>query len=257
MSIGGFGASLTDSFGPNIIARNEGYIIRGPSGLINLFYGSYIIYDNYGEDLSTHTIDGNGILFDHGCDNCVAYGNRFKRLVGNPVVDYSGIGIMVLDATNCRAYGNIVDGCKSGVYFGNKAGGQSSDIHNNTFLNCSLTGADVITSANKSTNFVRNNIFTATSRANPSARVVTGVWAGESNNAFHGFGPTSGHVLDATDITVDPLIDSNYRPQNSVVKRRGKYLGGKDYYGKHFYDPPNIGGVDDVSATPRYLLTRP
>ena len=57
-------------------------------------------------------------------------------------------------------------------------------------------------------------------------------------------------------IEIDPQLDADRRPQSSACKRTGIYLGGKDFNGKHFYNPPNIGAVDDLTATPRYGLTQ-
>ncbi|SFN73536.1 right-handed parallel beta-helix repeat-containing protein [Nitrosospira briensis] len=257
MGIGGFGPSLSEDFGSNVIARNEAYRLIGPSGFLNLFYGTYRIFDNYAEDIVASQADGNGLLFDHGCDNTVAYGNYFRRVIGNEATENSGCGIMILDAANITAYGNIFDGCKVGVFIGNKKDTpQSSNLYNNTFLNCSFAGVYALSTANKLGHLVRNNIFTA-ARPVPSAQVAGGGWTGESNNAFHRFGSGVGHAVQAPHLGVDPELDSDYRPHSAVHKRTGTYLGGKDHYGKHFYDPPNIGGVDDVSATPRYLLMKP
>jgi hypothetical protein len=55
----------------------------------------------------------------------------------------------------------------------------------------------------------------------------------------------------ANNIEVNPRLDSVFRPQATECKRAGSYFGGKDYYGKHFYNPPNIGAVED-HATPAW-----
>jgi hypothetical protein len=257
--IGGFGLSVTDGFGSNVIARNKAYRLAGTTGFSNPFYGTYTYYDNYAEDISTDTIDGCGILFDHGCDNCMAFRNQFKRIKGTGADNYysGGFGILVLDATNIIAYGNLIDGCVHGVAFGNKEGGQSSDIFNNTFRNCSQSGAYMGGYAEVNNNRVRNNIFTATRRTIPSVRNVAATWTGEANNCFHGFGDPSRHNLHATSNTTDPQLDGNHRPWSAALVRKGIYLGGMDFNGKRFYNPPNIGAVDDVTATPRYLATEP
>ncbi len=255
MAICGFGPSLTDGFGSNVIARNKAYGLQGPTGMVNVFYGTYRIFDNIGEDITTNTIDGSGILFDHGCDSCVAYGNKFSRLKGVPGVYYSGNGITILDATNIEAYGNIIEDAHCSIHFGNKAAGQSSNIHNNTFTRCFMA-VDMVATSDKAANRVRNNIFTANG-AVPSVRVAGGTWAGESGNCFYGFGDASGHKLHATSNTADPQLDGHYRPGSSALLRKGTYLGGMDFNGKQFYNPPNIGAVDDVTATPRYLVTEP
>ena len=61
----------------------------------------------------------------------------------------------------------------------------------------------------------------------------------------------------SSNIEADPQLDALHRPQSAMVKRGGVYVGGKDFYGKQFYYPPNIGAVDDLSATGRWLLTLP
>jgi hypothetical protein len=256
-SIGGFGLSASDTFGTNIIARNKAYRIAGPSGFVNPFFGSYTIYDNYAEDISTDTIDGCGILFDHGTDGCVAYGNHFKRITGTGADGYysGGFGILVLDGINLTAYGNIFDGCVNGVAFGNKNAAQSSNIFNNTFCNCSQSGAFMGAGASTTTNLVRNNIFTA-ARSIPSVKNNAATWTGESSNCFYAFGATSGHTLHASTVTVNPELGADYRPGNTTLKRAGTYLGGKDFSSKNFYNPPNFGAVDELTATPRYTLRK-
>ena len=257
--ISGFGLSTTDGFGSNVIARNKGYRLAGPTGFSNPFYGTYVYYDNYAEDISTDTIDGCGILFDHGCDKCVAFRNQFKRLTGTGADNYysGGFGILVLDATSITVYGNLIDGCVMGVGFGNKEAGQSSNIFNNTFRNCSQSGVYVGGYADITGNLVRNNIFTATRGTISSVRNNAATWAGEASNCFHGFGDASRHALHTTSNTADPQLDSNYRPRSAALVRKGTYLGGMDFTGKRFYNPPNIGGVEDVTATPRYLIKSP
>ncbi|HEU4853849.1 MAG TPA: NosD domain-containing protein [Nitrosospira sp.] len=246
MSIGGFGPSLTDGFGSNVIARNEGYVLHGPTGLVNVFYGTYRIFSNIGEDLTTDTIDGSGILFDHGNDACVAFNNLFRRLMGKPGIYYSGNGITVLDSTNVRAFGNVVEDAYCGIHFGNQHAGQSSDIHNNTFVRCSMA-VDMLATADKLNNLVRNNIFTANGSV-PSVRVASGTWTGESNNCFHGFGAVFGHTLSATTDFIDPRLDHKYRPQ--VQFSAGTYLPGKDFYGKPLPLTPILGAV--VELPPHY-----
>lgn len=252
MGIGGFGPSLTSGFGANIIARNEAYRLIGPSGFLNTFYGTYRVFDNYGEDIIASQADGNAILIDHGSKDCVVYSNHFKRVIGHIDAENSGCGIMILDAENTTVYGNVFDGCKIGVYVGNKKEvAQSSNVYNNTFLNCSLAGVLFLSTADKTTHLIRNNILTSANEAK-SVQIAGTALSGESGNCFHGFQAPSGHTLDATDIAVDPQLDSGYRPQAEACKRTGTYLGGKDFNGKHFYDPPNLGGVDDLTTTPRY-----
>lgn len=254
ISVGGFGPSLTDGFGDNVIARNRGYRLEGPTGLVNVFYGTYVIHNNYGEDLSTHTIDGNGILFDHGADDCVAYANEFRRLTGNDGVANSGCGIMVLDATNCTAYGNIVNGCRVGLYVGNKGSDQSSDIRNNTFTGCTIVGLDILSTADMETNLVRNNIYTTADSEIPSVSVASGTFLGESYNCFHGFGSASGHTLDENTVTTDPELDVILCSPVSAIRGGGVFVDSvTDFYGKAFRNPPIIGAVEVSESRTRLL----
>jgi nitrous oxidase accessory protein NosD len=187
------------------------------------------------------------VLFDHECKDSVAFSNKFVDVHGKGTADNfdSGFGILVLDATNCTAYGNLVVNCRTGVAFGNKNAGQSSDIYNNTFINCATSGAYLVGGADNTTNIVRNNIFTTTNSALPAVKVNSLAWTGESSNCFSGFGASPSHTMSASTVTSDPGLDGAYRPQAAAVKRTGLYLGGKDVYGKHFYNPPNMGAVDD------------
>lgn len=246
MGIGGFGHSLTTGFGSNLIERNEAYRITGPSGFLNLFYGTYLVRDNYAEDIVASQADGNALLFDHGCDGCVAYSNNFVRVTGNASTENSGCGIMILDAKNITVYGNKVKGCKVGIYVGNKAGGQSGNIHNNIFQDCSYAGVHMLTTADMATNLIRNNVFTGPSSV-PSARVISGAWTGESYNCFYGFGSASGHTLAATTKIDDPMLESDGRPKTgSPLIAAGVRLGGKGVDYKTFQNPPCIGAYEYV-----------
>ncbi|HEU4830678.1 MAG TPA: right-handed parallel beta-helix repeat-containing protein [Candidatus Saccharimonadales bacterium] len=218
MGIGGFGPSLTQGFGPNVIANNEGYRLEGPSGFLNLFYGSYDVYGNYAEDVTATQADANGLLFDHGCDDCEAYDNEFVRVVGNPASENSGCGIMVLDAKNITVHDNFVYGCKIGIYFGDKKTvAQSSYIYDNEFHDCSLAGVLVLSGAELGgANVVEYNTFKSSSYDAVSVRVASGVWIGESNNDFYDFAPPVGHTLHATDSVYRNLV-APATNQNSTV----------------------------------------
>jgi hypothetical protein len=255
--VSGFAPSLTSGFGSNVIARNECYYMSGATGLLNTFYGTYRIFDNYAEDIIAPQGDGNGILIDHDSRDCVMYGNHFRRVIGHPVNENTGCGLMILDASNTVAYGNVTEGCKIGIYVGNKrTSAQSSNIYNNTFTDCTYAGVLFLSTAVMTTNLIRNNIFTGPA-STPSVRVAGGQMTSESNNCYYGFGAPIGHTLHPSNITVNPELDADYRPGTPELVRSATYLGGKDFNSKHFYNPPNYGAVDDVSATPRYLLMKP
>ena len=247
IGIGGFAPSLTPGFGDNVIARNEGYRLTGPTGLANLFYGSYQVYNNYGEDIVASQADGNGILIDHGCDNVAVYGNRFKRVIGNPATENSGCGLMILDATNITAHSNIVDGCKIGIYVGNKLTGQSCNIYNNTFRDCSYAGVLATSTADLTTFLSRNNLFTAVGSC-PSVKCATATWAGESYNCFHSFTAPVNHTLSGTTLTIDPSLDERHGCSTGTVVGKGTPIGSYlDVYGRAFNSTPSIGAVEAVT----------
>lgn len=247
MGIGGFAPSLTVGFGDNIIAWNEAYNITGPSGFLNLFYGTYQIYENYAEDIIASQADGNAILVDHGCDNVVIYRNRFKRVIGNAATENSGCGLMILDATNVTAYSNVVDGCKIGIYIGNKRTAQSCNIYNNTFRDCTLAGVLVLSTGDPSTLVVKNNLCTA-SGVCPSVRNDAVAWTGESYNCFHAFTAPVGHTLAGTTLTTDPALDERHGCSSGTVVGKGTSIGSYvDVYGRAFKTVPSIGAVESLT----------
>jgi len=252
--VGGFIQTDTADFGQNVIENNVADGLEGTTGFANIMYGSYIIRHNSAKNISSIIYDGCGLLFDHGADGCVAYGNYLENLAGT--ADFTAgaaIGI-IYEATNITCYGNVIKNCHMGVFYGNQTSGRVSNIFNNTFINCGLAGIHGNpTTFPSDSNYCKNNIFIAASTASKAIRYDSGTWNRESNNVFYGFGAGT-QALDAASLTVNPDLDNEYRPRASQVKRVGAYLGGKDYYGKQFYNTPNIGAVEDVTNTPRYAL---
>lgn len=244
-SLGGFARSTTAGFGDNEIFDNWCSGLHGLTGFCNPMYGTYVIRNNYAENITTTDIDGCGVLFDHECKDSVAYSNEFRDIRGKGSADnfVSGFGILVLDATNCSAYGNLIVNCLHGVAFGNKNAGQSSNIYNNTFINCGKSGAYLVGGADNTSNIVRNNIFTSTNPSAPAVKVNSAAWTGESSNCFYGFGSPSAHTLGTGTLTADPALDALYRPATSSVKAGGTYLGGRDFYGKEFTNPQPMGAL--------------
>lgn len=259
-AVSGFEPSTTADFGANDIYNNWCSGLHGLTGFCNPLYGTYRIFNNYAENITTIDIDGCGVLPDHGCHDTVVFNNEFRDIHGDGSATYSatGFGILILDAANVTCYGNLIVNAQVGIGFGNKTSvssglSQSSNIYNNTFVNCAQNGAYLVGGADNTANLVRNNIFT-TSNAFPAVQVDSAAWTGESNNCFYGFSAPTNHTLAMSTVTTDPQVDVSYRPQAAAVKRKGLYLGGKDFNGKHFYNPPNMGAVDDMTTTPRYLF---
>lgn len=195
-------------------------------------------------------IDGNGIFFDNLTIGGLAYGNRVSDLVSTGVQN-SGTGLAFWTATGSKFIGNIVENCFVGAAYGHSSE-TGNHLLNNTFINCT-TGIDKVgTDALTGNITVKNNIFHKCSDgfsigANPSITADYNCIYGASN-------PYIGIAKGANDLSVHPLLDADYRPQAAALKRTGANLGGKDFYGKQFYQSPNIGAVDDLTTTPRYAL---
>ena len=51
-----------------------------------------------------------------------------------------------------------------------------------------------------------------------------------------------------------PSLTTSTDRKQPALQDRDIYLGGKDFYGKQFYNSPNIGAVDDLSRTSRYAV---
>lgn len=205
----GFGSSA--ALGKPLIEMNEAYTVTGALGMCNLYYGSYIVRDNYANGLYTDSIDGNGVLFDYGCDDCQAYGNRWINLAGKTGATNSGVAIMVLDSTNVSAWSNIAIGCAVGVHIGNAGAGQSCEISGNSFVGCTVYGIDVLSTADEANAAVKDNVFTTTVGAR-SVRNLGAAWTGEDYNVFDGFIAASGHTLGTHTKTEDPLTTAEGRP---------------------------------------------
>lgn len=261
ISLFGFGPSTTASFGANEIAYNTATNVEGPNGFCNLFYGSYLVHDNYAANLSTQTIDGNGVIFDHGCTSSYVYGNRFYKLTGKAGVSNSGVGIMVLDSTTCYAFGNVVNGAKVGVHLGSAGTGQSCEVTGNTFANCSLYGIDLLLGADEANCTVKNNAFTAASGSAVSVRNAGAAWSGEDYNGFFGFAAASGHTLGTHDVFSNPGLTSDQTlTLSSPLLAAGVHFGYgwryRDADGKQRPNPPSIGAFDTATLRPR-LTTDP
>lgn len=266
-AISGFELSTSPDFGTNDIYGNRCSGLHGLTGFCNPLYGTYRIFNNYAENITTIDIDGCGVLPDHGCHDTVIFCNEFRDIHGDGSATYSatGFGILILDAENITCYGNLVVNCQVGIGFGNKtytspegiSSGttQSSNVHNNTFVNCAQHGAYLVGGADNTANLARNNVFTATSTV-PAVKVDSAAWTGESYNCFHGFGAPVAHTLAASTMTSDPQLDSASRPKiGSPVIAAGTYLGGMDFYGKEMPAQPPIGAIAYYPA--RALVNRP
>lgn len=220
--------------------------IAGPTGFCNIFYClSPRVYGNVVDGVDTSTIDGNGVLFDHGNVGGAVYGNVFKNLRGKVGIPYSGVGIMLLDSVDASAFGNLCITVKTGIHVGNSTGGQSGGIYNNTFVDIKEYGVHTTASASALNSVeVKNNVFHGTGY---SVFDQSGVaWTGENYNVFHGFtSGTSNHTFGSNSITSDPLLDASYRPlPGSPCIGTGVYIAGA----KHMGGMPMNASSPDIGA---------
>jgi len=251
-SLSGFAHSTTAGFGQNRIADNTIKNVDGAAGAFNVFYGSYIIEDNDVNGLTTTTIDGNGLLFDHGADGCIARRNKFKNIYGKSGVFNSGYGVMFLDAVNCNVYGNIFENCQYGVHAAGATSytaAQQFICNNNTFINVEVGGCYISTTADKTQAMITNNVFIGKSGAAQVICPTVGGWTNESYNTFYGFDvANTNHTLSITDITANPLLNQYQRPiVASPLVEAGTYLGSlQDNNSTTYWNPPTIGAYEYV-----------
>lgn len=136
----------------------------------------------------------------------------------------------------------------------------STDLQHNTFTsnNCGVgaLAGEIHCYGNASLATINNNIIVAVnSNYAISSETTDTSFAGATNNI-------SGYKVAAEknpfltgSIIKPPLLDSLYVPQEPTLRRVGTYLGGRDLYGKNFYNPPSIGAVEDRTRNPRFIFT--
>jgi hypothetical protein len=102
---------------------------------------------------------------------------------------------------------------------------------------------------------ISNNILISARPYGISRETTDTGFTGTKNNILMlGGGVPEKNAFVTGTVAVDPQLDSLYRPQATPLIRTGVYLGGKDFYGRQFYNPSNIGAVEDLSNTPRYAV---
>lgn len=213
MAVGGFGAS---DFGDNIIAGNTATNLTGATGGINVFHIEYLdVYDNVVSSSTTDTIDGNGVLVDHGNNHVRVHHNYFSDLAGKDGIPYSGVGVMVLDSTNVDVYHNVGDGNKQGLWVAGVTFATGTpdiiNLYNNSFTNNTDSGLYIAMSADNvkiSALTVKNNILTGDGSGIGLNDLSTGggdsIW---DNNILYNFSTWyANHASGTSDILADPLL---------------------------------------------------
>lgn len=196
--------------------------------------------------------EGHGFAFDDFTDDSI--------FIGNKSYNNEGAGFSVNRGDRNVLIGNIAFGNWQSGMVANPTDG--TRVINNTFYG-NNTGAgalagEIVFNGLCRDGVVSNNIIISNVAYGISRETTDVGFSGTKNNiVMTGGGRAEKTPAVTGTLSVAPQLDSFNRPQADELKRSGAYLGGKDFYGKNFYNPPNIGAVDDVSATPRYLLRNP
>jgi parallel beta-helix repeat protein len=207
-------------------------------------------YDNYWNQAAPFH-EGHGYAFDDWADDSFFYRNKSYN--------NQGAGFSINRGDRNRIVGNIAYGNWQAAVVLNPSD-DTVIAHNTCHRNNAGTGAhagEVFSWGNSKSAVISNNILVSTVAFGISRESTDTGFSG-SNNCISGHLTAAEKNASVTGtVAVDPNLDEvTFRPKAAQLIRAGTYLGGKDYNGKQFYNPPNIGAVDDVTATPRQLFRR-
>ncbi|MBA4141945.1 MAG: right-handed parallel beta-helix repeat-containing protein [Nitrosospira sp.] len=206
-------------------------------------------YDNVWNQAAPYH-EGHGFAFDDFADD-----SCFLR---NKSYNNQGAGFSINLGDRNRVVGNIAYGNWQSAVVNTPTDG--TVITNNTFFN-NNAGTGAHDAEIKFSNYckdavVSNNIVISTKAYSVANEATNTGFTGTRNNLIGGTTALEKTPFLISTVTDDPLLDENNRPRTLTLKRAGTYLGGKDFHGKQFYDPPNIGAVDEATETLRYLFYR-
>lgn len=215
----------------------------------NIIVEDSAAWGNY-SDPAVGGTEGHGFVYDDWADNSI-----FRR---NKSYDNEGFGFSINKGNATQILSNLAFNNGGPGILTSSDG--SSIIHNtfqaNNQIPIHARDAEIFLAFGYNNGVVSNNIIKGSGTYGINNDPANTGFSG-TKNVIHGFEVADRSAFVTGTVTVDPLFDALYRPTAATVKRAGTYLGGKDFNGKHFYNPPSIGAVDDVSTTPRYLLTNP
>jgi hypothetical protein len=248
--VGEFGVSGTTLY-LNINANPNGQMVNYAWGKC----GGIIVedcesYDNYW-DQSAMYHEGHGFAFDDYSDD-----SQFLR---NLSYNNQGGGFSINRGDRNLLRGNVAYGNWQAGLVANPNDGLNA-CNNTFFANNAGPGkhdAEIKFNGYCKDAIISNNILLPTVSYGISRETTDTGFTGTKNCIYgHAVAVEKNASVTGT-INMNPKLDSSYRPCVAELIRTGANLGGKDFYGKQFYDSPNIGAVDDVSATPRYSFKRP
>lgn len=204
-------------------------------------------YDNYWNQAAPYH-EGHGFAFDDFTEDSKFLGNKSYNNQG------AAFSINAGDRNIIRA--NVAYGNWQAAVVNNPSDGLN--VLNNTFYsNNAGTGrhdAEIRFNGYCLNAVASNNILVPTVSYG-IARETTDTGFSGTKNCIYGHTVAAEKISTVTGtVSTAPLLDADYRPQAASLKQAGANLGGKDYYGKQFYQTPNIGAVGDLSTVPRYGL---
>lgn len=206
-------------------------------------------YSNYW-NLSAPYHEGHGFAFDDYSDD-----SKFLR---NKSYNNQGAGFSNNQGARNLLFGNIAyNNGIAGVVFNPSDNLQI--IHNTFYSNNNGTSpqpAEIYSNGYSKNGTISNNILLPTVNYGISTEATDTSFAGTTNCIYGALTSAEKTPFLTGTINVSPNLDSGTRPQEPTLIRVGSYVGGKDFNGKQFYNPPNIGAIDDVTANPRYILLR-
>lgn len=190
-------------------------------------------------------VEGHGFAFDNWADNSI-----FRR---NHSHDNQGAGFSLNLGDN-----NIVE---SSIATHNAAAGiqcasaRGSLIRKNTsvFNNQGPEGVkgdgEIVQFPNCRDGEIKQNIVMNTPDHKWGVNIfpdVTGVSA--DKNCVYGTSQIERSSILINTITDNPTLDDQLRPTHPNVVGTGSNLGGKDFYGREFYQNPNIGAIERLRS---------
>lgn len=278
-----FVAPQTDAFYVRSTPSAPYHLVRNDATPTNLALNEYgvsgsVLYINIGRDPNAQ-----GVTYAYAlCSNvtvedCEAWGNVSDPVVagseghgfvfddwgdtsafeGNESHDNEGYGFVINKGGSNRIRSNVAYNNGGPGALVNAADG--AVITNNSFFNNNRSAlharnGEVVFSYGSRNGVVSNNMLKGAARYGVDTDPADSGHTGTKNNV-NGFVSVDRMGILTSTVTVDPLLDDEFRPRAPQLIRAGANLGGRDFYGRQFYQAPNIGAVEDVTDTPRYALT--
>lgn len=186
---------------------------------------------------SSDTIEGTGIQFDDMTSDSEA--------IGCEVFDNAGVGITSNGGINnkiiaCVVYNNGRRGINAQKGGGHLINHNLCDRNNRTLPDLSeIAISQLSTNTQLANNVVRSSVEYGILCGSDSASGSTA----QSNNVRGQTATAIEGLTDTSMTTADPKVGEDHAVGNRELWDRGVFVGGKDYYGNDFQNPPSVGPV--------------